>query len=125
MPNKTTKKDFAFFKKECKHWLKIFGLKEWATCYSHNPCNEDDLSWTIISRGDSKNVTFGLAPVWPEGSPVTSSELKWSAFHEVMHLLMADYDRLATSRFDVPEERLAAAEHEIIMRLGNAFGVIE
>lgn len=115
---KTTKKDFELFKKECRKWQEILGLKDWYFDFehdlifdSHEACASMDLN--------AMQVSLILSTEW-EREP-TEEMLKLAAFHEICEVLLGGLSSLGTERFNVSREDMASEVHRVIQRLTYAF----
>ena len=113
MAYKTTKKDFAEFKKEAEYWQKYFGLINWDFFYDHN--KNDGSRASIFANVQGRNVTFLLATEW--NYPAEKNEVKRCAFHEVCELMLLGLGALAEHGYSrvVVDTRT----HDIIRRLEN------
>lgn len=112
----TTNKHFRTFKRECKKWVRVFGLTDWEIHYFHEPDPDNDRAW--ISR-DLQNHTAGvfLGLNW-DSVPPSDHELERAAFHEVCELLLSPLDDAAKCRYTtVPQ--INEARHEVIHVLEN------
>ena len=92
---KTTRKHFEIFKKECEYWIDKFGLKDWDIAFEHK--SGDNLAsarWDIHARW----CIIKLATDWEHIKP-TDYELKSTAYHEVVELLLADMYTMAGWRY--------------------------
>ena len=114
MKYKLTNKHFQIFKKECRKWIDLFGLKgydytiKWgdlSDCYA-------DCSYNVVQRW----AVIRLMKTW--GRKITSIELKQSAFHEVCHILFGIINVLAKSRF-IGEEEVDEEIHNLIRIFEN------
>jgi len=81
---KTTKKDFAEFKKEAEYWIKYFGLSDWSIFIEHKDMN--DCRADCMPDIPGKICTIGLAIPWVDKPG--KNELKQCAFHEVCETMM-------------------------------------
>ena len=114
--NKTTKKHFELFQKECNKWIEYFGLKQWRVFYEHDYV--DDAYGSINAHHPGKVVTITLSKSWEETKP-NNKYIKRTAFHEICELLISPLERLAKSRFGVLEEEIQEEIHNIIRTLEN------
>ena len=113
MPYKTTAKDFALFKRECKWWIERFGLADWDVMWSHE---QDDPGTMANCRSDyAMQATITLNAVWEATRP-TEKEIKLTAKHEAMELLLAPLAILANARY-VDRDSIPRESHAIINRL--------
>ncbi len=116
--NKTTKKDFELFKKECQKWIETLGLKDWEVFYTHE--KDKGLRSSACFDVVAKMATINFSKEW-KSTPLNNSTVKKSAFHEVTEgLLLARLIAVARTRFVNPEE-VEEASHDIVRRLENSF----
>lgn len=119
----TTKEDFDTFCGYCKKFVNEFGLTDWKVYFVHEPF---DAMAECRTHDISKFCIIALSSDWGN-QEVTQEGLERVAYHEVIHLLLADIDSLAlradmsrTSR----EIELSRAYHAVIRRMENLrFGV--
>lgn len=116
MGNKTSKKDFELYKKECLKWIKVFGLLDWEPYFDHNEKVTESTARCSFNH-ESKNVTFTLFQDW-EGEIISCETINMCAFHEVMELLLCKMTSLCHERF-ITENEIQEATHAIIRRLEN------
>ena len=114
--NKTTKKDFELFKKECRKWIKIFSLLRWRVEYEHSDRYPD---FRACCSSDLNNglALISLTIDWKEDL-VTKDRVKICAFHEVQELFLTRLASIAGTRF-VTKAEVDEATHEIIRTLEN------
>ena len=112
----TTKKDFKIFKKECKKWIKYFGLKNWDVKYTHK---EDSGSYACYYIGlESRGITLQLCKDIPRKHRKPSDIRKY-AFHEVVEsMIVGPLKALAKGRY-ANEGRIEGAGHDIVRILEN------
>lgn len=114
--SKTTAKDFKLFKKECQKWINVFGLRGWETYFNHD--REDDIYVARLSPNiENRTCTFFFAVDWGE-SPLNETEIKKTAFHEVLELFFSRFRYLALKR-DIRETEILEEDHHIIRTLEN------
>lgn len=112
-----TKREFAIFKAECQRWIKIFGLTEWKIHY-HFEDVPDGLAG--INRDfEGKIARISLNP-FQERVPKREVNVRSSARHEILHLLLGELDWMEGRR-NISANSWAAAEHGVIRRLEAAF----
>lgn len=111
---KTTKKDFKLFKKECRKWIKKFGLTEWLISFKHEKL-KDDREAECRSHYTAKWVYLGLSSELQDYDK-SRKYIKDCALEEVIHLMLASMSELSRQRF-TRESELNKAEHEIVMRI--------
>lgn len=114
---KTTKKDFKLFKKECRKWIKFFGLKGWDIAYEHYDKNVNHRTAEVEFNPQGQRAWVRLGKEIYE-SEYSDENIKMSAFHEICHLVLAKMWTCANSRYLNPDE-LETAEHEVINTLQN------
>jgi hypothetical protein len=87
MNNKTTKKDFQIFCRECSFWITYFGLYEFEWHYAHIESKEPWRAKAVELSDTGKMVSCDLNINWGVDVPSHRNICK-SAFHEVMEVLM-------------------------------------
>jgi len=113
---KTTKADFALFKKECRRWLVKFGLVGWDVAFEHKDCDGSCATAALNASQHYAVITLGTDMA---GYNFYGKEsIKAWAFHEVCHVLFADYSDLAQRREYSASEH-DRVEHAIIVTLEN------
>ena len=111
--SKTTIKDFELFKKECKKWIKFFGLKEWRVEYILG-CDSSDRA-QVRFNNEGRTAYIYLT----DELDLNNYQIRESAFHEVCELLLADpYHYLVINNVD--KELINTMTHTIIRRLENS-----
>lgn len=92
---RTTKADFVLFQTECTKWLGRFGLTEWRASFRWRQLDEDFAQTHINIQG--RCAAFVLSKAWPKDVS-HHSQVKSSALHEAIHLLLYDLENLVTDR---------------------------
>lgn len=114
----TTAKDFEIFKKEAELWIKRLGLVDWSIYFSHVGDCPNALA-SMMANIPNRGATINLSADWT-GEGISVSQLRETAFHEVLELVLARLSYLGECRFlqdeEIPEER-----HNIIRRFENLF----
>lgn len=107
--------DYHSFKKECQRRIKQLGLSEWDLDYlfKESPNENEWKAWATWDM-EARQARIGL-------NPDAAKAVKDDAFHEVLHILLADLTELAESRF-VTQREIDTALHTVIQRLITAFG---
>lgn len=113
MSYKTTKKDFAEFKKEAEYWIEYFGLKNWQVTFSHKIMNDARADCVVDMSG--RICVLGLAIPF-QNIPI-QYEIKKCAFHEVCEILLCPLDNYA--KFGYGSQLVEEKTHDIIRRLEN------
>jgi len=94
--DRTTGEHFKIFQEEAWYWIQRFGLKGWNIHYTHE--NTDNESFATCAHNVSgRVVTLNLEKDW-EDFLVTERQVRQSAFHEVIHILLARLRWLAIER---------------------------
>lgn len=107
------KKEFAIFKAECRRWIDLLSLSDWKIYYRFYQI-EDGLAG--INRDyEGKIATVSLSP-FQERCSRSEVNVKSSARHEILHLLLGELDYLNGRRL-VTSGSWDAAEHTVIRRL--------
>jgi len=117
---KLNEKHFELFKKECKYWIKKFGLIGWSIHYKFSDkietfaqCKTSYTNRTCIISLSNKDLK--------DDNPVTDNiiyEIKKTAFHEVMELFLSPFCALGGAR-SWDEEVWDREQHAIIRTLEN------
>jgi len=107
---KTTKCDFAEFKKEAEFWIGYFGLKEWEVSYTHEDIDNGYAKSNASYQ--TKIATITLDIVLPD-----KRKVKLYAFHEVCELMFTQVSDFITGTFSGYERNQSV--HNIIIRLQN------
>lgn len=103
--------DFELFKTKCQKWIDFFGLKNYKVKFKYeeldkgigaNVLVDDEATLAIITF--NKNKSEGDISEW--------------AFHEVMHILLAKMNFLATSRY-IEKDALTIEEEHVVRILEN------
>jgi hypothetical protein len=116
---KITPKQFDLFKKEVALWVKRLGLFEWRLDVE---LDSDDKDCKVYGycNSDWSNRTAGIALVEEWWHKPKNVEVKATARHEVLELLMQPLWHVAIDReFDY--DKGCATRHEVIRRLENLF----
>lgn len=113
---KTTKQDYATFKKYADYWLKELGLTDWHVYFKHGKLSDAyaQTSYHVSSR--TATMTFNTS--WDEYRPITDDSIRKNALHETLHILTAPLFVEGTARYTT-ELDIEAAEHSIVTRLTN------
>ena len=96
-----------------------FGLKDYSVCFLHSRDGPEDSRAWIETDFNGKIASIGLCRDWA-GDPVTVHKVRRSAFHEVVHLLLANLVVLGQERYTV-QGIYGAEEHAVIRRLETLF----
>jgi len=110
---KTTKKDFATYKKECEFWIEYFGLKHWEVCYYHADVDNAAGSCRVDLVDGSASILLGTMFY----IPVTKREIQLTAFHEVCELMSSHIWVRMEKWYSKP--LVQKWIHDIIRRLEN------
>ena len=118
MSNKTSKEDFEYFKKYVKIYQKEFGLTNFKLYFNHDNKHMDAYAY-IYSEVENGIATIGLTQNW-DSLKITKEQLRYSAKHEILHLLLADLVQVGKYRQSVDTDFIRA-QHAVIRRLENAW----
>lgn len=115
---KTTKAHFASFKKFCRQYLDLFGLRDWEAFISHTK-DEDNRASCTVNGTDHRMVNLNLAKDWDAdwGLKITDEEIRKCALHEVLELRMWEIRKML--RVFYSEEVVDEQIHKIIRTLEN------
>jgi hypothetical protein len=108
---KTTKKHFKLFKRECRKWIRTFGLHGWEVYYFHEEDGDNHRAWASY-KAVGRVCSLCLGTTWETIKP-TKRHIRLAAFHEVCELLLARLSTEAKYRF-ASEEVVDEASHEVI-----------
>jgi hypothetical protein len=111
---KTTKKDFALFKKECEKWIEIFGLKGWRVYIEHK-IPPKGKAWCELDL-ENRIATIIMNLDWDDDK--CDYEIRKTAFHESCELLLGRMDVVSKWRHS-SESEIDEARHEVIRILEN------
>lgn len=115
---KTTVKQFDYFYKMCKRYVKYFGLYEWDLSYEHGRLDDGIVANCSTSMPQmSATIRFNTER-HQNLSKLTNEEIRMTALHEVSHLLIAKLDLSARSRF-ITEDEIHGYDEEIVNRIFN------
>jgi len=107
-----TKKDFTEFKKWCRYYQKEFGVTGYHLYFEFNQCVPNSFAGiNADQRGRTANVF--LAPDAPDHQGEEVPTVQDLAKHEMIHLMLSNYDDLARDRFGSAGE--LDIEHEKVV----------
>lgn len=112
---KTTKKHFEYFVKECKKAIKLLGISGWDITYFHGGNQLKGAMAETSTTLETKVAGIYLSKDWPY-STVSYADLKFTAYHEACHLIMARLHCLARCRY-VSESEIKEADEEAVNTL--------
>ena len=113
--NHTTAAHFELFQKECRKWIDIFGLDEWKIYFLHLDQPDSKRLAACNYVGLTFVATFILNKDWKHDAP-NNNLVKMVARHEVVHLLIAPLNCLATSRY-VTEDEVDNAVERLVHKI--------
>lgn len=113
---KTTKTQFEQFKKDCITWQESLGLGSWRLVFQHAAL-ADSISAKTLWDTQAKKATIVLNTSI-KSKDYLPCDLKATACHEVLHVLLAD---LVSYTRRTGDEVVDEAEHVIINHLLKAF----
>lgn len=110
---KTTKRDFARFKKLFKEYVQFFGLTQWQISFHHKPMVDTLASVEFDLSGKFAQVT--LTTEYDSGhlDSATDDVVHFAAKHEAIHLTLGELTVMAQRRF-VNQQDLEDAEEGIV-----------
>ncbi len=116
---KVSKRQFELFKKECKKWIDIFELNNWNVAYMQNKTKKS-FAYCHTNVTHYK-ATIHLCKVWDdEVVKLTDENIKKTALHEILHLLLSRLSDYGYARF-VADDEMTEAEEELVNKLINVF----
>jgi len=113
-----TKKDFNLFKSECQKWIERLGLISWDIYYEF--IDMEDTYGTLSSNYTGRLATIRLSKTFPkpyENRPL-KFEIKRTALHECLELLLSPLNELASDR-NFSEDDYEKERHSVIRTLEN------
>jgi hypothetical protein len=117
---KLTSQDFAYFKQCCKKYIALFGLTSWRIYYLFAKL-EDDFG-QCRSSAVGRVATLVLSTNFnTEEKFAKRRQIRSTALHEVLELLMAPLERLAMERTWSVDE-YEKEKHQVIRILENTLG---
>ena len=112
-----TKKDFKLYKKSVLYWLNRFGITEWEIDFKHHQI--DSVARTTYNC-TSKLACFQLTKE-SQFDYCEQSNIGKLAFHEVIHLLLADFGNAIQETKIFDSDLAISQEHAVVMRMIKAF----
>lgn len=116
---KLTARHLAVFTKAVRHWQTKLALNSWeiqVMWAAHNTAYAD-----VLTDASGRAADISLCREWPaDGLEPSDDELSRVAFHELMHVVLADLANAANR--NVPEASahlLGGVEHNIIRTMEN------
>ena len=113
--------EFMAFKLECVRWQHKFGLMDWRLCFRFETA-EDGLAG-IRCDFEGRIASVFLNP-FQERCTKREVDVRRSARHEMLHLLLAELQYLNGRRL-VSDNTWQAAEHGVIRRLESVLGAVD
>ena len=110
---KTTKKEYAAFKKSVNHWIDRFGLHEWTVVLTWGTTGNSDAIGACCTDSQNLFAEIFFSHEIEKGILFDPAEV---GKHEVMHLLLAPLKRLAFQRFTT-ETEIDKEDERIVTRL--------
>ncbi len=112
---KTTKKDFAEFKKECEYWIDYFGLKSYEWDIRHEVTHTESARAEYRLQYAGRYVCVRLNKTWDVVKE--KNEIKFCAFHEICHIMICGLAEMSYTTFS--DIKVETEEHKIIAILEN------
>lgn len=112
-------KHYSLFKKEVSYWVKRLGLTDWEIYYGFDDKDKDSFA-TVNWRYKARKATIFLHKNWdvPNVNIDIERQIKTSALHEVLHILLARLNGLANDR-TLDEIEYDSEEHGVINTIIN------
>ena len=111
---KITQKQFNIFKKECKKWIKEFGLYDSKYYFSHEESEEDHvIAYCQYPKSFDDRVFTLILNKEIDADFIKDKDIRRSAFHEVMESMLYPMYYYATQRF-IDCESINSENHRII-----------
>lgn len=117
-----TDEQFKLFKDEVERWLTQFGLLEWSVTVNRDVICAGSKAWT---QANITGRSVGIFINEDAECHKDDNDIRKSAFHEVLELLLWDYEdicinsgtRFATDK--VRCEAIESARHAVLRRIEN------
>jgi hypothetical protein len=113
------KKAFAEFKRACKYWIDIFGLKGWEIYFEFGNADNDAYAECEYDY-KTKTATLRLTNECESRQELNELQPDKRAFHEVCHLLLSGLDEMVNSKIRISKVDLNTEVHNVIRTLENA-----
>ena len=107
-------KDFAEFQKHFKHYQQLFGLTDYKVYCKHGPL--DGVFAHITMARNDRMATVSLNSELPDKDK-PFEDIKRSAKHEALHLLLDELEHMAKGRYLITEEEIDEASEGLIHKL--------
>jgi len=111
---KLSNKYLNIFKKECKKWIDILKLDNWEVYYDWQ--DKEGTFASIYTDLSGYVATIFLTRDWEDLFDHIEEQIKRTAKHEVIHLLLSRLSDNARSRF-IAEADLGESEEELVRKL--------
>lgn len=114
MKKRTTKKQFDLFKKHCLHYQKVFGLVSWRLYFKIGNMENESAYGETDADVDGHYAAIHIEKY----TNMSAKEIKETALHEIIHIVLARYRRDAFSRHTTSRE-ICEAEEEVVNTFEN------
>lgn len=111
---KLTQKHFKFFRAECTKQLNRLGLKDWKIYYEFK--NLDNVFGNSLWDYSGKVATITLSNDFPKPFDNLHRQIKETALHECLEILLGSVSRMAGRR-DFIQEDFDSEIHSVIRTL--------
>ena len=111
----TTSKHFEVFQREVRRCINLFGLLTWRVHIEHGPCENSPCRAECYYDVSNRSSTITLNTEWDEDDKINNVEIKVSARHEVIHLIICRLAALGMDRY--VSQRDFQEEQEALVRL--------
>ena len=102
--------DFEKFQKYFTHYQKLFGLTGYKVYFKHESLEEDFANITIAHMDAVATVRLNSVL---QGKDVAHKDIKRSARHEALHLLLGRIEGIAKRRYSTADELYEACEEAV------------
>jgi hypothetical protein len=111
----TTKKQFELFKAEALKWIKIFEMSDFNIYFVHEKLDYAYANILTDYMGCSATIRFSTD--WDDSArKISDEEIKQTAKHECIHLLLGNLANLGESRF-ITKDEFRKAEESLVRKL--------
>ena len=113
---KTNSRDFVLFCKTFTKYQKILGLTGYNIFFRHEPL-ENAFASITVNQADMIATVRLNSKLEPKDKPFKN--VRKSAKHEAIHLLLGRYNYLATAKWNVGSEDIREVEEELVYKICN------
>jgi len=110
---KTTQTQFKYFQKCCDEYIEFFGLKNWTIYYQLYDFEDRSLAEVHWKIPGNVATIYLAAQDDSDVAPFTMEQLRATALHEIVHLVLTPLYDCATNRYTSETEVDTACEQAV------------